>query len=206
MFNIFINDTTLVLSEEKPLEGVKSIHINDIVETTPISTFIFTLFSLPAHTVYIWGKEPSELLQFFSRELTNITAAGGLVQNPHGEILFIKRKGKWDLPKGKPENGESITDTAIREVEEECEIGGLSIIKPLPDTYHIYQEKDDSLVLKKSIWFQMQSIDWENPVAQTEEEITHVEWIKMPVPDYIMNGAFLSIRNLVNWFQNQYQS
>ena len=32
---------------------------------------------------------------------TLVEAAGGVVKNKQGEILFIFRRGKWDLPKGK---------------------------------------------------------------------------------------------------------
>ena len=31
---------------------------------------------------------------------TVVKAAGGVVRNERGEILFIHRRGKWDLPKG----------------------------------------------------------------------------------------------------------
>jgi 8-oxo-dGTP pyrophosphatase MutT (NUDIX family) len=35
------------------------------------------------------------------------------------EVLLIFRRGKWDLPKGKLDAGESIETCAVREVEEE---------------------------------------------------------------------------------------
>ncbi len=35
------------------------------------------------------------------------------------EILMIFRRGKWDLPKGKLDKGESLEACALREVEEE---------------------------------------------------------------------------------------
>ena len=67
-----------------------------------------------------------------------VEAAGGLVFNKDGDILMIFRNGKWDLPKGKLEIGESIEECAIREVEEECGISGLIIEKKIKDTYNIY--------------------------------------------------------------------
>ena len=48
-----------------------------------------------------------------------IQAGGGLVENEKGEILFMFRKGKWDLPKGKLDPGESYESCALREVQEE---------------------------------------------------------------------------------------
>ena len=52
-----------------------------------------------------------------------IIAAGGLVTNENNELLMIFRRGKWDLPKGKLDKGETIEECAIREVEEETGIG-----------------------------------------------------------------------------------
>ncbi|MEI6184694.1 MAG: NUDIX domain-containing protein, partial [Bacteroidota bacterium] len=42
-----------------------------------------------------------------------IIAAGGIVTNPDNDILFIFRRGKWDLPKGKLDEGESIEQCAV---------------------------------------------------------------------------------------------
>ena len=43
-----------------------------------------------------------------------VKAAGGLVTNKKGQILFIFRKGVWDLPKGKLDSGERLDTTALR--------------------------------------------------------------------------------------------
>jgi 8-oxo-dGTP pyrophosphatase MutT (NUDIX family) len=51
------------------------------------------------------------------------------VYNKKGEVLFIFRNGKWDLPKGGIEKGEEIEDTAMREVEEETGVGKLRIVQ-----------------------------------------------------------------------------
>ena len=72
---------------------------------------------------------------------TQIIAAGGLVTNPQGQILWIFRRGFWDLPKGKVEKMESIEEAALREVEEECGIKQLVLDKLIDKTYHIYKIK-----------------------------------------------------------------
>jgi len=154
--------------------------------------------------VHIWGKEISDILNIFASGLINIVAAGGLVQNPQGDILFIKRKGKWDLPKGKPEVGEELTQTAIREVSEECGINNLSILSPLPSTYHIYRLQNGGYVLKKSCWYHMLTNHHQTLVPQIEEEITEVLWVKRPVADTIKNGAYLSIKELISHFESYY--
>ncbi len=106
-----------------------------------------------------------------------VIAAGGLVVNSEGRYLFIERLGFLDLPKGKLEKGESIRQAALREVEEECGISSLEIIKELPTTYHTYLHKGRR-VLKPSYWFLMRSDQAETPlVPQTEEGITAVFWL-----------------------------
>jgi 8-oxo-dGTP pyrophosphatase MutT (NUDIX family) len=48
-----------------------------------------------------------------------IKAGGGIVVNEQNEVLLIYRRGKWDLPKGKLDDGETIEECALREVKEE---------------------------------------------------------------------------------------
>jgi 8-oxo-dGTP pyrophosphatase MutT (NUDIX family) len=57
-----------------------------------------------------------------------MNTAGGIVINKGNQVLLIFRKGKWDLPKGKSENGESLKKTAKREVVEETGIDPSSIL------------------------------------------------------------------------------
>ena len=47
-----------------------------------------------------------------------IDAAGGIAYNEHGEILMIFRRGKWDLPKGKRDEGENMETDRL--VQNEC--------------------------------------------------------------------------------------
>ena len=56
-----------------------------------------------------------------------IQAGGGLVENEKGEVLFMFRRGKWDLPKGKLDPGETLEACALREVEEETGVGRAGI-------------------------------------------------------------------------------
>ncbi len=55
----------------------------------------------------------------FFKHFIIIQAAGGLVKNEQNEILFIFRRGKWDLPKGKNDGDEIPRECAVREVKEE---------------------------------------------------------------------------------------
>ena len=75
------------------------------------------------------------------RSYTKIGAAGGIVQRKKS-ILVIHRLGKWDLPKGKIEKGESPEVAGYREIEEECGIEGHALTDVIGETYHTYTFKN----------------------------------------------------------------
>ncbi len=204
MKQIFINDIAFKLKKGKPGSGKRSIHFDELKEQH-LEQFVANTKSLtPGESVIIWGEKPIIIREYFIKNLHYLEAGGGLVINPKGEILFIKRLGKWDLPKGKPENGENIRQTAIREVKEECSVSKLEIIAPLPSTFHIYPLVQGKYAIKQSYWFVMYSNEWENIKAQTEEDITEVKWLQRPIPRNILEGAFLSIRWLLTYYQKNY--
>ena len=105
-----------------------------------------------------------------------IEAAGGLVFNKEEQILMIFRNGKWDLPKGKLEEGENKKQCAIREVEEECGIVGLDIIDKLLETYHTYNLSGKE-ILKRTYWYKMNTDFDGELIPQIEEGITKVSWV-----------------------------
>jgi 8-oxo-dGTP pyrophosphatase MutT (NUDIX family) len=113
----------------------------------------------------------------FQKMFALIEAAGGLVENEKGEFLLMFRRGKWDLPKGKLDKGETISQAALREVQEECGISGLSITGELSPTWHIY-EQNGKKILKRTHWFRMKCTDTRPLVPQTSEGITEVKWMK----------------------------
>ncbi len=104
-----------------------------------------------------------------------VEAAGGVVFNANNEVLLIKRLGKWDLPKGKMEGEETNEQSAIREVEEECGITGLTIEKALTDTFHVYKLKN-FFHLKITHWYTMHVDGVPELTPQKEESITQAIW------------------------------
>jgi 8-oxo-dGTP pyrophosphatase MutT (NUDIX family) len=89
---------------------------------------------------------------------------------------MIYRNGKWDLPKGKLEKGETPEIAALREVQEECGLSNLKIKGKLSPTYHTYIEKGQP-ILKKTWWYEMIGDDRRKLKPQTEEGITQVAWL-----------------------------
>lgn len=128
---------------------------------------------------------------------TLIEAAGGLVVTVSGKMLFIFRNGKWDLPKGKAEFDETPDVTALREVEEECGLKNLKIVKELNKTYHTYKEKGQSF-FKVTHWYQMTNEKEEELVPQTEEGITQACWLTAnEVKEKVVSNTYSSIKELL---------
>lgn len=147
-------------------------------------------------------NEPKEVFEVLKDCFDEyIKAGGGLVRNKKGEILFIFRKGKWDLPKGKIEKGETIKEGAHREVMEECGIHQLKIRDKITSTYHAYEMKKKS-VLKKTNWYLMYSEATEF-TPQEEEDITKVRWIKEDKLDKVYKNTYRNIKKLLHeYYEN----
>ncbi|MFP4367036.1 MAG: NUDIX hydrolase [Bacteroidales bacterium] len=146
--------------------------------------------------LFICHTDQDELFRAFRSCFRYVEAAGGLVKNSSGEVLFINRFDKWDLPKGKVEGSESFKEAALREVEEECGISGLKIKSELQPTYHTYFEK--SLPhLKKTHWFEMTYEGNKKPEPQTEEFITNIIWAGEKDLGLIRNNTYPSILDLL---------
>jgi len=112
-------------------------------------------------------------------------------------VLFIKRFGKWDLPKGKIEPGETPDLGAVREVSEECGIKNLRIAGSLPPTFHTYRS-DGIRMLKKTNWFAMVNDPSEKPTPQTEEGISEAIWLVPAQFDVVLRNTYRSIAELIN--------
>ena len=137
--------------------------------------------------VIVLGENISNLKKKFFGNFKIIKAGGGLVLNEKGELLLIFRRGKWDLPKGKLEEGEAIDECALREVQEETGLKKVSLSKPLGSTFHTYYERN-KWILKESIWFQMMTNSEEQLIPQQEEDITEIKWVSLDqVKNYEQN-------------------
>lgn len=122
---------------------------------------------------------------------TIVKAAGGIVKNDANELLMIHRLGKWDLPKGKMDKGEVSEQTAVREVEEECNIK-VELRNKACTSWHTYTFKGKS-VLKKTKWYHMKCLDDGNMKPQQEEDIEDVEWMDQAKIEAAILNTYLSI-------------
>jgi 8-oxo-dGTP pyrophosphatase MutT (NUDIX family) len=123
-----------------------------------------------------------------------IKAGGGLVRNGEGELLLIFRRGKWDLPKGKLDEGETIEACALREVEEETGVKHLALGELISVTWHEYFDKwVGEEVIKETHWFRMDVAGVPALVPQTEEDITAIEWTKKSDLPKRMEQSYITI-------------
>lgn len=143
------------------------------------------------------NRDVKKLLDDFISLFWYLEAAGGLVMNREGQRLFIYRFGRWDLPKGKIEKGESPAEAAMREVEEETGITGHKMISELPSTFHIYEHKGKK-VLKRTYWYAMQYEGNEILTPQTEEEILAVEWLGPDRYNHVLSSTYASLHDLLH--------
>ncbi len=137
------------------------------------------------------NKSSEDIFKLFKKNLEVIQAAGGLVKNELGEYLWIFRKEKWDLPKGKIEKNESIEEAAVREIMEETGLPEVKIIKPITTTYHVYIFKN-KYILKETFWYAMEAKSVAL-IPQLAEDITEAKWLSTAVIDSILQNAYENI-------------
>lgn len=153
--------------------------------------------------VIVLHADPSRLLLKLEKLGKLIEAAGGAVLNTEKKLLMIFRNDKWDLPKGKIEKRESSEEAAVREVEEECGIAGLSMVRSLTPTYHTYKLKEE-LILKKTWWYEMSCSSNQVLMPQLEEGITKVEWLSKEDVTKALSGTYFSVVDVVNELESTY--
>jgi 8-oxo-dGTP pyrophosphatase MutT (NUDIX family) len=125
-----------------------------------------------------------------------IDAAGGVVQNEDGSVLMIYRRGKWDLPKGKCDDGEEISACALREVTEETGLQELALNDKICDTYHVYVQNGQNL-LKRTTWYRMGGSKTASLVPQKEENILEVRWIAEKDLGPVLLKSYQAIREVL---------
>ncbi len=130
-----------------------------------------------------------------------IVAAGGLVQNEFDEVLLIFRRGVWDMPKGKLDEGETIAQCAVREVEEETGLRNVILGDFIDHTYHDYFDKWlKKEVLKETHWYAMRINGNQTLVPQTEEDIEEIVWVKKDELINYMNNMHKNIIHVIQKF------
>ncbi len=133
---------------------------------------------------------------------SQIIAAGGLVTNPKGEILWIFRRGFWDLPKGKLDEGETIQTCAVREVAEETGISNIQLHDMLCFTNHLYFDTYlNEEVIKRTYWFHMTIPNLQEGIPQLTEDIEKIEWLSLDKARQCLDHTYPTILEVVEKFR-----
>lgn len=197
MYKVFVNEKKLLLSKQ-PKDLEKMLKFESFT-TLEIALDLLQNTSLKELNVY--GEEIGEIWEEFKKLFRIIEAAGGIVNRPNGDILFIKRLGKWDLPKGKMEKGESREESAVREIEEETNLKNVELLDFINTTYHIYIERNGDKVLKFTHWFEMNFEGEDTSKPQIEEGITEVAWKNTAqIENEVFPSTFKNIKLIINEF------
>ena len=141
--------------------------------------------------------QKKQLILHLKDQFKIVKAGGGLVVKD-GKILLIYRLGMWDLPKGKLKRDEPVDQGALREVEEECNIG-VSIVTKLPSTWHSYAFKGTK-ILKKTSWFLMACHDDAQMRPQVEEDIQEVRWCTPDEAVALLPGSYASVAFIIRHY------
>lgn len=194
MYKVFVNDKPLFLTNKVAKETDFQLFL---LESVDIEQLIVKMFNNKIKKAYLYYPDEKEILKKVKEKIPVAKAGGGLVYNKKGEVLFIYRNGKWDLPKGGKEKGEDIELTAMREVEEETGVGKLKIKKKLQKTYHVFK-RNGRYKLKITHWYEMTSTFNGELIPQANEGIEKVAWLN---PEQIQEALKNSYENIKLLFE-----
>lgn len=201
MYKIFLNDREIVISSLATEYSDNTEIVSAEGFTTDNVKIWFSEFHQKSNHAVLFHPNPEELMTNSFIPAFRLIQAGGGVVVRNSKLLFIFRNEKWDLPKGKIDNGETPEQAAIREIAEECGISGHSIVRQLPPTFHIYQSpyKNDfgQWILKKTFWFEMSYYGTENGIPETGENITEIRWFKREELNEILSNTYENLKEII---------
>jgi 8-oxo-dGTP pyrophosphatase MutT (NUDIX family) len=191
----FVVTDHLTAAHQQWLQTAGTVYVNHPT-LDAVRQCIHDLDATAAKAAIIFTDEVGRFWTEFQSRFTPITAGGGLVINGAGHYLFMLRRGLWDLPKGKQDEGETIDDCALREVQEETGLKSVTLGQELTTTWHTYHQKQ-KFYLKKTVWFRMQSTANEALIPQAAEDITDLRWLSTADLAPIYDGLFPSIKDVL---------
>lgn len=180
-YKIYINESPLILTQTSDLSDETAFErslIHALYRGKPkmLLNYIELLEKNKHHEgIIIQADNVDQLWSDFKSLYNYIKAGGGLVLNPFGKVLLIFRRGVWDLPKGKQDPGETLAQTAVREVCEETGLIDLELIERLNNGYHCYLMSKQR-TLKRTRWYLMKTNTPDQLFLQKEEGIQDAAW------------------------------
>ena len=129
----------------------------------------------------------SDIYRSGSGHNVKVVSAGGLVFRQSGDLIETllcarARPGyqgedtplTWRLPKGTPEHGETVEETARREVQEETGVH-VNVLAPITSIRYFFVGHDDGVRYDKTVYFYLMEPRGGN-TADHDGEFDVVEW------------------------------
>jgi 8-oxo-dGTP pyrophosphatase MutT (NUDIX family) len=127
------------------------------------------------------------------------TSAGGVVVSADRDrpslVVGMRRRGRdsvtWTLPKGTPDPGETVEETALREVGEETGLE-VRILEPLPSIEYSFVQ-DGTRIQKTVHYFLMRPVGGD--LSRHDAEFERVRWVPFDEASNLL--SFATERELV---------
>jgi 8-oxo-dGTP pyrophosphatase MutT (NUDIX family) len=203
---IYFNDKPLFLTDEMTEEIQGYAHHDDAIlidefSHPAVNAMIHEMRREKVHAGIFIHSDLATLKKAFWKKFNLVQAGGGLVNNGAQAWLFMLRRGKWDLPKGKLDAGETLEQCAVREVGEETGLSAVRPDAPLLITYHTYDENGKH-ILKETHWYRMSVSGSQAAIPvpdqritkfQADEAITEIVWADKERVAVLIKNTFPSI-------------
>lgn len=201
MLKIYFNNKPLIITDDITPEVEEYLHHEDTVfidefNSHTVKAMLHEMAQEKIHAGVFLHDDIHEVLNAIKKKFTFVVACGGFVHTADHELLMILRKGKWDLPKGKLDEGEGLEECALREIKEETGLQTLYAEGNLTTTYHTYH-RDGRHWLKESHWFMVNSPKQTEFVPQLEEDIEKCVWIAIDELAPYMENTMGSVIDVV---------
>ena len=148
-------------------------------------------------SITLLTDNPEATFEALCKEFKVVRAAGGVVTNSEGDLLMIRLRNRWDLPKGHIDEGEESHVAALREVFEETAVEAEIIEnKPLATTWHAYNIYGP-WELKSTDWWMMRTSSNTAPKPHNEEGITEGRWMNSEARTEALNNTYETIKEVV---------
>lgn len=201
MYKVFLNDRLIeICTQKNSKKNNLVVKFDESVTEKTIRNWFADFLTENSKQISLVHPNPGIFFQLFRSVFLEVPAAGGVVKSEN-RLLFIFRNGKWDLPKGKIDKGETPPEAALREVSEECGISGQQIEKQLPSTFHIYPspylKTKGQWIFKETHWFEMVYNDTGETIPQQEEGITEVKWFRKNELDEVLANTYENLKQII---------
>ncbi len=201
MYKVFIDQKPVVFIEKEELSTQKIVEKAKNVSCIDDLKPLLKKASIKS-PVYLTAKNPEKSFNSFFADFKKIDAAGGIVQRKE-KFLVIKRKGLWDIPKGRIDRGESAEKACVREIMEECGIKKPSIVHPLCETRHCMKWNGQP-ALKRTYWYMLTYDGPKQTTPEVKEDITEAVWMSRKKMIGIRENTFGSVNVVLDAFEDRY--